>query len=103
MLDFEQKFADLYEFYSDGLAGMKVWPMDVMCYEVTKGLLEGEIEPINCTHLIVDEYQDTDRFNTAGFAATVSAELRSRSLVMMTSPFTHSGGYGLSGNDSIPR
>lgn len=60
VLDFEQKFADLYEFYSDGLAGMKVWPMDVMCYEVTKGLLEGEIEPINCTHLIVDEYQDTD-------------------------------------------
>ncbi|GIU40923.1 DNA helicase [Shewanella colwelliana] len=60
ILDFENASSELYEFYVDGLAGMKVWPMDVMCYEVTKGLLEGDVEPINCTHLIVDEYQDTD-------------------------------------------
>jgi DNA helicase-2/ATP-dependent DNA helicase PcrA len=51
---------DFYAYYLDKLAELKYWPMDIMCVEITRALLVGDIKPIECTHIIVDEYQDTD-------------------------------------------
>jgi DNA helicase-2/ATP-dependent DNA helicase PcrA len=49
-----------YTYYLNKLAALKYWPMDIMCVEITKALLVGDIEPIKCTQIIVDEFQDTD-------------------------------------------
>lgn len=49
-----------YQYYLSKLAELKYWPMDTMCVEITRALLQGDIEPINCTRIIVDEFQDTD-------------------------------------------
>jgi DNA helicase II / ATP-dependent DNA helicase PcrA len=57
---FKRGIDDFYEYYLDHLAHLKYWPMDVMCVEITKALMVGDITPINCSHLIVDEFQDTD-------------------------------------------
>lgn len=57
---FKNGIEDFYEYYLEQLYHLKSWPMDVMCVEVTRALLIGDIEPINLTHLIVDEFQDTD-------------------------------------------
>jgi DNA helicase II / ATP-dependent DNA helicase PcrA len=49
-----------YHYYLSQLTELRYWPMDIMCVEITRALLVGDIAPINCTHIIVDEYQDTD-------------------------------------------
>lgn len=51
---------DYFDFYSSKLKELKVWPLDFMCREVTKMLVAGEVEPIQCNFLLVDEFQDTD-------------------------------------------
>lgn len=58
---FPRGIEDFYQYYQDQLAKLKYWPMDVMCVEITRAMLMGDIEPINCSHLIVDEYQDVDK------------------------------------------
>ncbi|MCT8877553.1 ATP-dependent helicase [Shewanella xiamenensis] len=58
---FPRGIDDFYQYYLEQLAKLKYWPMDVMCVEITRALMMGDIEPISCTHLIVDEYQDTDK------------------------------------------
>lgn len=49
-----------YNYYLQKLDELKYWPLDTMCVEVTRALIVGDIEPINCTQIIVDEFQDTD-------------------------------------------
>ncbi|QIR16328.1 ATP-dependent helicase [Shewanella aestuarii] len=51
---------DYFDFYCDKMQELNVWPLDLMCNVVTKMLIAGKIEPINCTALVVDEFQDTD-------------------------------------------
>ena len=62
--DFEDEFPKgiehFYTYYLNKLAALKYWPMDIMCVEITKALLVGDIEPIDSTQIIVDEFQDTD-------------------------------------------
>lgn len=51
---------DYFSFYEQKLEELNIWPLDYMCFDVTKRLVSGEIEPFQVTHLVVDEYQDTD-------------------------------------------
>ncbi|GGP69699.1 ATP-dependent DNA helicase PcrA [Shewanella algicola] len=57
---FKQGIDHFYQYYLDKLAELKYWPMDIMCVEIVRALLVGDIEPIPATRIIVDEFQDTD-------------------------------------------
>ncbi|WP_434949633.1 ATP-dependent helicase (plasmid) [Shewanella sp. HL-SH4] len=51
---------DYFDFYKNKMRELNVWPLDLMCNEVTKMLIAGEVVPIQCDVLVCDEFQDTD-------------------------------------------
>lgn len=51
---------DYFTYYVKKIEELNVWSLDFMCFDVTRRLVAGEIEPFICSHMVVDEYQDTD-------------------------------------------
>ena len=59
-LDLGTVHSKFYEGYCNSLVNMGQWTMDMLCRDVVLGLKSGEIELLSATHIVVDEYQDTD-------------------------------------------